>query len=126
MSTNKKPWEHPESQIPTRKQVWMEMHQDEVWEIADQADWHVSKVDCDDNGDAFWKYKVEYEWLGEIIATDYFHREPDTNMCYNSLLNALKDGQLGIDMSERLWEKEKVLSDKYKTEEGVGAPRRDE
>lgn len=126
MAKNRKPWDVSEDQIPTMKQVWQEMHFDEVLAIADQAEAETHPVDCDPEGETWWKYRTDYYWNGEKIFDEYWHIRPDSTMERNALFRSLHDGQLGLDMAERLWEREKILSDKYKVKEGVGAPKKEE
>lgn len=61
----------------------------------DDVDWEVKSVECDDYGDPYWKWHVEFYLHGEPVTDDWFHGEPDDVRLYNYLLDGVKDGFLG-------------------------------
>lgn len=53
----------------------------------DEIDFEVERVDHDDYGDDYYKYKVTWYLKGKVIFEDYFHKKPNDTECYNTILS---------------------------------------
>lgn len=61
-----------------------------------KCDWEIRHVTCDDYGDTAYKYYVVYYLGDRLIYDDYFIEEPNDTQCYNTLLEAYKNGATNL------------------------------
>lgn len=74
--------------------------------VADQIEWQVEPVECDDYGDPYFKWHITY-WLGtDYIWDDWWHDKPDDTKVYNAMLEGIKEGSLGDTIADHLGQEE--------------------
>lgn len=75
----------------TRKEMALSM--------ADQIDWRIEPVECDDYGDTGWRWHVTFvmdmDGKNYEVYDDYYREKPNDVTIYNNMLESIKDGSMG-------------------------------
>ena len=66
------------------------------YDLLDKVEWDTQAVECDDYGDTFYKHHVRYYLDNSLVYEDYFENKPNDTQCYNTLLEAYKNGATGL------------------------------
>ena len=67
--------------------------------VADQIEWELEPVECDDYGDDEWKWHIVFYLVTDkgryVVYDDYYRKKPDDVVIYNNMLESIKDGSMG-------------------------------
>lgn len=65
------------------------------WKDLDEVETQLKQVPCDDYGDRYYRYYVEWYHEGKLLYSDYYHTKPDEVILHNTLVEAIKNDAVG-------------------------------